>query len=183
MCHISAKVPVLIILRKLREESVVSVRVALEVGVGHNLEKEAEDSIAELGAAFLTRSQVTLDAMHDVQLEVKQLTVDTVFGRGVEVRLHAVESDFAVFQVRVKQTRRLRQHVIHTRIQLINKLRAFLVKALRSVNFDRLINDGEVFLEVFEDGYFRLKIDRSLLFVKRVGRFWNKVEVLLTGPL
>jgi hypothetical protein len=98
-----------------------------------------------------------------MQLEVEQLTVDTVLGRSVEVRLHAVEGDFAVSQVRVKQTGSLRHHLVFARIQLIDELGAFLVEALGGGDIDRLIFNSEVLPEVLEDGNFCLEVDWSLL--------------------
>jgi len=102
--HVVVVVAVFVILSQLEKEPVVCVRVLLEVRVGNDLEEEAEHSVGELRATFIgcLRCQVTLNAVHDVQLKVEQLTVDRVLGGCVEVRLHAVEHDLAVSEVFVK---------------------------------------------------------------------------------
>ena len=95
--HITVEVVILVVLRELVKESVVRIRLVFEEVVGDDLEEEAEDAVRELRASFYLRSQVALDAVHDVQLEVEELAVDRVLGRRVEMRLHAVEHDLLVF--------------------------------------------------------------------------------------
>ena len=60
----------------------VDLRVGLlnlgKVGVRHDLEKEAHDTMAELGGA-LSFGEVALKAMDDVHLQVQKLTIDRVF--------------------------------------------------------------------------------------------------------
>ena len=101
-CHVAVVVTVFVILSQLEKEPVVCVRVLLEVRVGNDLEEETEHSVGELRATFHGGRQGTLDAVHDVQLKVEQLTVNRVLGGCVEMRLHAVEHDLAVFEVFVK---------------------------------------------------------------------------------
>ena len=49
-----------------------------EVGVRHDLEKEAHDTMTELRGRF-SFGKITLQAMNDVHLKVHELTIDGMF--------------------------------------------------------------------------------------------------------
>lgn len=70
--------------------------VLLEVGFWHDLEKEAENTVAELGGLGISSWEVSggvflLELVHDMHLEVEELTVEGVLGWGMEMELHTVE--------------------------------------------------------------------------------------------
>ena len=50
----------------------------IEVGVRHDLENEAHDTMAELRGR-ISFGKITLQAMNDVHLKVHELTIDGMF--------------------------------------------------------------------------------------------------------
>ena len=126
--------------------------------------------------------------MDDMKLEVEQFTVNRMLRGRVEVRLHAVELDVAVLQVLVEEASGARQHEVGSRVQLVAKLGAFLVELLAGELVNISIIEGEILLEVLQDGDVGLKIDRRLLGAHLAGipgrhQTSAKVQMLLTGPL
>ena len=177
-----------VLLGQLEEEPIVRVRVVFEVGVRNDLEDEAEDTVGELRAALLAGRKIGLNAVDNMKLEIEQFTVNRMLRGRVEVRLHAVELDVAVLQVLVEEAGGARQHEVGSRVQLIAELGAFLVELLAGELVNISVFDGEILLEVLQDGDVGLKIDRRLLEAHHAGipgrhQKSAEVQMLLTGPL
>lgn len=154
----------LVILTKGIEELVMEVVVRVEVGVGHHFEEEAEHSVRELRTALLVSKKLRIKAVHDVQLEVKHLTVDGMLGWRVHVSLHSIEPGWLFIQVFIEQTDCLRLHVVLLLLQNELVLLSHLVVLLDGDWVDGVVIEFElIVLEVLENLDVRIQVDRRLL--------------------
>ena len=72
-----------------------------EVGVRHDLEKEAQNTVAEL-RKLLTGSDLALHTVNNMHFQIHKLTVDCVLRWRMEMILHTVE--FAFFDMRIEKS-------------------------------------------------------------------------------